>query len=83
MGLLKRALKDIAKAGVPHFRGGIFTILDDVHEGTQNVRFIREAVRIDTVNELAAERAGQVEDAMFVGRIYKAFREDRRRKTRR
>ena len=49
-------------------------MLDDIQEGNRNVRFIRDAVTVQTVNELAARRVGQVEDAMFIGRIYKAYR---------
>lgn len=74
MGIFKRIVKDIVKAGVPHFHGPVFEVLEDIHDGNQNVRFIREAVTTETVNELAARRAGQVEDAMFIGRVVRVCR---------
>lgn len=83
MGLVKRALVDILKAGIPRFRGPVIEAIEDVDDGNQNVRFVRDALRVETVNELAVERAGQVEDAMFVGKVVKAIRDDRRRKRRR
>ncbi len=82
MNLVKRAALDILKAGIPHFRGPVIEVVEDIQDGTENFSFIRDVVRVETVNELAAERAGDVEDAMFVGRIYKVFSGERRRKTR-
>ena len=89
VSLLKRALWDIARAGVPRFRGGIIGVIDDVHEvvedvreGNENLKFIRDTFTADTVNEIAERRAGEVEEAMFVGRVAKRVHELHRRKTR-
>ncbi len=75
MGIFKRVVKDILRAGLPDLREHpAIIMIDDVRDGNENVKFIRDAATAETVNELAARRAGQVEDAMFVGRVYKAYR---------
>ncbi len=79
VGLLKRAMKDILRAGIPRFRHPLLDVAEDIHEGNQNLQSIREVVNVETVNELAAERAGEVEDAMFVGRVVRAYRKHRKK----
>lgn len=74
MGFVKRAVWDVLKAGLPRFRGPVVEAVEDVYEGNQNVQFIRGAVSTEAVNGLAARRAGDVEDAMFVARVVRTCR---------
>lgn len=68
------------RAGVPHFRHPLLDVLENVHDGNCNIRFIRGVATVETVNELAVRRVGEVEDAMFIGRAYKAYRNRKVRK---
>lgn len=80
VGFVKRALWDLTKAGLASFGGPVTETAEHVYEGSQYVGYIRRTVSVENVNTLAVKRAGNVEDAMFAGKVVGAYRKHQQRK---
>ena len=73
MGLGKRILWDIFRAGLPD-GGPVAETYENVKEGNEHVRQVREVFTVEGVNKRAQRCRRQVNDALFVGRCVRFYR---------
>jgi hypothetical protein len=69
VGFVKRALWDVAKAGLAGLGGPVGETAENVYATSQYVGYARKTVSVADVNDRAARCAGNVEDAVFAGKV--------------
>ena len=79
MGLGKRILWDIVRAGLPD-GGPVAETYENVREGNEHVRQVRETFSVEGVNERAQRQKRRVDDALLVGRCIRFYRKLRSKK---